>query len=586
MATGDAGLIIAVLVLLLVIGLGLFGAFLCWKLREQHSSINNLQDQLEKLKEYDNHRIINLEKQIKYLKANIQADKGESSEIVDETVTFRQKKISNDDIHVDVDDILPNNPQHQDRLIKPSMVIKIGKDITNAHGHVQLDSQVVAIAQNNYKHKTKSKNLIGIDEMDFVLKEGDKFFMSETTRRQTIYNGRPTSVLINESSFHEEKGKSEKGIFVHKTLGKSGGVLQVLGIQLVIPSDALTEDTQLTVGVTWDASIYPSLTKQSSLLSPVVVCQPAVKFLKPVILSFPHCAVHEKENWILKVLNRENDLHCKNDEWRDLDEENAGDIDINNNKVVLKLRHFTLYAVVGESLEGKTAAKAVKLLAFTSPLQRDKMFTVRIYCINNYDEIKDIKKEAMKLNEKQADVLQPLFIRDNDEDVTVSLMNVSKGWKTDGEKSQNIDFECIWHCLSPSCKFLFHPETTVNKIVCDFNYNQHSSTKVRSLKVAQEQIQFLPLALKENVGPEYTLLQKMILKLDPKSDNDYRILAEKIGYTYEQIKWLETQDSPTEILLDKWISGGKLVSDLKGHLSDIGRLDVLSEIEEYESSIA
>lgn len=98
--------------------------------------------------------------------------------------------------------------------------------------------------------------------------------------------------------------------------------------------------------------------------------------------------------------------------------------------------------------------------------------------------------------------------------------------------------------------------------------------------------QFLPLALKENVGPEHTLLQKMILKLDPKSDNDYRILAEKIGYTYEQIKWLETQDSPTEILLDKWISGGKLVSDLKGHLSDIGRLDVLSEIEEYESSIA
>ncbi|CAC5372053.1 UNC5 [Mytilus coruscus] len=568
MATGDAGLIIAVLVLLLVIGLGLFGAFLCWKLREHHSSISNLQDQLEKLKEYDNHRIIDLEKQIKFLKANIQADKGEFSEIVDETVTFRQKKISNDDIHVDVDNILPNNPQHQDCLIKPSMVIKIGKDITNAHGNVQLESQVVAIAQNNYKHKTKSKNLVGIDDMDFVLKEGDKSFMSETTKRRTINNGRPTSVLINESTFTREKEILKK----------------VLGIKLVIPSDALTEDTQLTVGVTWDASIYPSLTKQSSLLSPVVVCQPAVKFRKPVILTFPHCAVNEKENWMLKVLNRENDLHCKNGEWRDLEEENAGDIDISDNKVVLKLRHFTLYAVVGESVEGKTAAKAVKLLAFTSPLQRDKMFTVRIYCINNYDEMKDIEKETVKLNEKQADVLQPLFIHDNGEDVTVTLINVSKGWKTDGGKSQNIDFECMWHCLSPSCKFLFHPEKSVNKIVCDFNYNQHSSKKVRSLKVVQEQIQFLPLALKENVGPEHTLLQKMILKLDPKSDNDYRILAEKIGYTYEQIKWLETQNSPTEILLDKWISGGKLVSDLKGHLSDIGRFDVLSEIEEYESS--
>lgn len=68
----------------------------------------------------------------------------------------------------------------------------------------------------------------------------------------------------------------------------------------------------------------------------------------------------------------------------------------------------------------------------------------------------------------------------------------------------------------------------------------------------------------------------MVVLLDPKSDNDSRLLAEKIGYDYSEIKWLETQQSPTETILEKWISDGKCLSDLKTYLLEMGRLDVVS----------
>jgi hypothetical protein len=59
------------------------------------------------------------------------------------------------------------------------------------------------------------------------------------------------------SSTPNTQGLSEEGIFVHKTLTKYGGVLELLGIKLFVPSGALTEDTLITLGVTWRFSVYP-----------------------------------------------------------------------------------------------------------------------------------------------------------------------------------------------------------------------------------------------------------------------------------------------------------------------------------------
>lgn len=95
--------------------------------------------------------------------------------------------------------------------------------------------------------------------------------------------------------------------------------------------------------------------------------------------------------------------------------------------------------------------------------------------------------------------------------------------------------------------------------------------------------QISPLALKRHPGTQRKVMKDLILKLDIKGERDYRLLAEKIGYSFEQIRWLEQQNcpkSPTEIILEKWIGDGRGLHELKPHLHQMGRLDAVSAIED------
>ncbi|CAC5372052.1 unnamed protein product [Mytilus coruscus] len=480
------------------------------------------------------------------------------------------------------------------RSIGPQFTISIRKkantsissdETANVYGHVQPDSQVVAIAQSYYKEKTNSVDIVGIDDMDIINHRQKKKYILE---RQNAID-RPTSLLfVNPQTSCDDNNLPQQGAFVHRLVKKAGGDLTVLGVRLEIPYGALEEDTHVTLGITWDSSLYPQLTKSCTMLSPVVVCQPSIQFLKPVKLSFPHSAVSHEKDWKLFVYYRENDIQETNTEWKKLDSDETCKTEISKYQVVLYLNHFTLYTLIGESLEGRTAVKAVKLLAFTTPFQISRMFTVRIYCINNYEddsaEMKNILKSSKELNEKQADVPQPLFIQDNGEDILVSLSKLSNGWQNDGNMCQMIDFKSVWNSLSPSCKFLIHPSGhSERKIVCEFTYSQNPSEKERTLKVSDEYIEISPLALKRHPGTQRKVMKDLILKLDIKGERDYRLLAEKIGYSFEQIRWLEQQNcpkSPTEIILEKWIGDGRGLQELKPHLHQMGRLDAVSVIED------
>lgn len=351
--------------------------FLCKKAFDNHKRINDLEDKIEKLQ------------QGRY------KEEADNFTVGDETVVRRVKE-KNEDSAIDVRELSSggDNPsdhdthaQDHDSSIDSTVTILCQKEIMHVHNHANPGTEVVAIAQKHYKEKTKCNYYVGIDEMDFTFNTKDKEMMTDSSRRQTIYEGRPTSMLLGLSSPTPDiQGLSEEGMFVHKTLTKSGGVLELLDIKLVVPSGALTEDTLITLGVTWRFSVYPKLSKSSAMLSPVVVCQPSIVFRKPVHLSFPHCAINHERDWTFTLLHRPNDIHDDASEWTELPLTDTNKLDIGLHRVVLELNHFTLYTLTGESVEGQTAVKAVKLLAFTSPFQMDKMFSVRIYCINNYDE--------------------------------------------------------------------------------------------------------------------------------------------------------------------------------------------------------
>ena len=367
--------VLSILAFVLVIGLISFLIFLCWKVYQQHLRLNKLEEKIEKLLDakYSN-------------KLNTDLYTFE-----DESVQYRRK--GDNDSAID----LRNNSggsNHTDKTsIGPRLTINIEKEVfevlrketANVYGHVlPHDSQIVAIAQGYYKERTKSQDLVGIDDMDISDHQVNK--SDPTSRQNANPEERPMSVLIDESMPFGINDSKEQGVFVHKTLTQSGGEVNCFGIKLEIPDGALNQSTKITLGISWDVSLYPSLIKSHALLSPVIVCQPSIKFLKQVKLSFPHCAVNYEENWKLTMRFRQNCLHDNDCEWRQLENDDNSYFKVSKHSVELYVNHFTLYTLTGESMPGKTAVKAVKLLAFTSPFEIDSMFNVRIYCINDYDE--------------------------------------------------------------------------------------------------------------------------------------------------------------------------------------------------------
>ncbi|XP_071165784.1 UNC5C-like protein [Mytilus edulis] len=578
-----SAIVIAVLAILLCIGIISFLIFLCFKFVHHHKRLNDLEEQLDKLKT----QVSAVTKQDEYTILN-ESKLRHKEPIHDSAIELRGASGNSSD------NAQPTSGHSSlSSFIGPRYTIKIRKEtakyvrkeITNVYGNVLPDSQVVAIAQRYYKEKTNSSDLVGIDDMDITNQKEEKEIIN--TRQSVILEGRPTSMMMDLDELPDSNRLNEQGVFVHKMIGKSGGDLQLLGIKLEIPNGALKNNTQITLGITWDISAYPELTKSQALLSPVVVCQPSIDFEKPVRLSFPHCAVNHELHWKLTVLCNKSNLHGNDSAWNEIEQNGVHKMEITEHHVVLFLKHFTLYTLAGESVEGKTAAKAVKLLAFTSRFQMDQMFTVRIYCINNYiDESSPEMMTIIKATKdmKEADAPQPLFIHDNGEDVVVELAKLSNGWENDGLTSKTIDFESIWHCLAPNCKYLFHPtEMSSTKIVCDFTYYQPSDKelqpKKRTLKIADEYKDQSSLALKRNLTKDRKQMKSLILKLDPKSDMDYTMLAEKIGYQPEEIRWLEEQKglkSPTEIILQKWIDDGHQLIDLEHYFSDMEREDCVS----------
>ena len=77
--------------------------------------------------------------------------------------------------------------------------------------------------------------------------------------------------------------------------------------------------------------------------------------------------------------------------------------------------------------------------------------------------------------------------------------------------------------------------------------------------------------------------KKLIHLLQPKDllGNDYRRLADKLGYPNDYIKYLESTDEPVKTLL-KEIGNMKIV-ELIPMLEDMGRKDVAEELEEILS---
>lgn len=467
---------------------------------------------------------------------------------------------------------------------KPKFSVKIGQEKANVYGCTPQTSQLIGAVQDYYKATT---GVVVAPETVSMLDKDE----NTRDRRSNVFTGdwktgRTTSMLLdNQGELSETNITNNKALFVHKTIDGSGGNLEVSGVTLVIPKGALSHSTLITLGVVWEEKFYPSLSKKQSLLSPIVLCQPCgLNFNVPATLTFPHCAQNVNDDWRITVLKRGGYLGDSTD-WVLANFNDFNELNITGSEVILKLNHFTLYTCVGESKENKTAAKSVHLVAFTSPPAAGKLFKPRIYCVNNYKtELQDVESMVKKMAPgARISETSDLLVHDTEEDLVVNLAELSPKdrWNLQGNKSEVLSFELVWHCLSPHVTFLMRPrDARVRQIYCDFScYQRGRENLPSSLKIAEERTKSLSPLASCTECPEQELINEVVILLDPENEcGDWRDLAEKLGCDLARIKWLGTQDSPTKVLIDAWLEENRNFSELAEKMIEINRLDVADEI--------
>ena len=85
--------------------------------------------------------------------------------------------------------------------------------------------------------------------------------------------------------------------------------------------------------------------------------------------------------------------------------------------------------------------------------------------------------------------------------------------------------------------------------------------------------------------PLSELIDELIVLLDPENKagsdaGNWKDLADKMGCGLARIRWLKAQESPTKILVRKWIhEKKKSLADLKSLLLEINRPDAAYEVD-------
>ncbi|KAL3873489.1 hypothetical protein ACJMK2_036599 [Sinanodonta woodiana] len=512
-------------------------------------------------------------------------------------VKRRKAKFGNEapitDSAICLSEIDPDRPRRSsalDETIKPRFTIKMRKEEANVFGYTPLVSQMVAVAQDYYMDATMSQDVFPLSKMSIVQRDGTLLTFSGVL--DTF--GRPTSATLEKGDSSEEEVvlSEEKGLFVHKRMDSRGGSLELSGVSLEVPADALVDPTLISLGIIWNENYQPNLSKNEALLSPVVVCKPhGLRLKKSAKLTFPHCAVDISSTWNPRILKRESRSKDSND-WKNISLDDYEERQVVTDKMTLLLKKFMFFTCVGESRAGKVASKAVKFVAFSPGLKRGRIFNCRIYCINDYVEFQNLKSfEREEMQSRVSDSPVPLFIQNNDRNICIELAHLSHGWDCESGEVEELQLDSVWHGLTPHCSFMFKHGNgiTPKEIICEFqSFQKGRSDRRAKLKIAEMQsLTNTPLSVVES-NAESEITRRLVLLLDPKSNteicSDWRGLAEKMGYDQAEINWLNTQGSPTEILIEKWIEKNKSFHELQTVMEEIDRLDAAQEIREVLGS--
>ncbi|KAH9494395.1 Netrin receptor unc5c [Bulinus truncatus] len=418
-------------------------------------------------------------------------------------------------------------------------------------------------------------------------------------------------------------------------LPPEGKPLPTVSVMLTVPEGAIKKGhvEELYMAVCRDDKDRPRLTEHQTILSPVIlVGPPSVQLLKPVILSFQHCANMRQGGWVLSVYKSESPI----DEppyWRRvvvLGHETINSpiyTQLDPNQCHVMTEFLNRYTLIGESVPGGRALKIYRLAAFAPAMPPSMDYSIRVYVVEDtIDALDGVIQVERKLGGKLLDKPKQIPFQDGGNNLCLTIEELSTGWRSKlAANYQEIPFRHIWSGNQNNlhCSFSLElQDRAVAKIACKIQVYQKAILSNRqtliincNLKDSAPSCPGSSNTLKQRTSTVNTasstvssgfhsmvtldpsaqvfrlpshIKAQLCMLLDPPNarGNDWRMLAQALTVD-RYINYFATKSSPTEHILDLWEARHRedtAVTDLMNILRVMGRMDAAAVLEKDNGS--
>ncbi|KAK7500846.1 hypothetical protein BaRGS_00007726 [Batillaria attramentaria] len=225
-------------------------------------------------------------------------------------------------------------------------------------------------------------------------------------------------------------------------------------VMLTVPEGAIKRGhvEEIYMAVCRDDKDRPRLAEHQSILSPVVlVGPPGIVLMKPVILSFQHCASMRQGSWVLSLYRSDSPLD-EPPQWRRLVV--LGHETINSqvytqldpNHCHIMTEYLNRYALIGESVPGGKAVKIYRLAAFAPALPPSMDYSIRVYVVEDtQDALDGVIQVEQRLGGRLLDKPKQIPFQDGGNNLCLVIEELSVGWRSKlAANYQEIPFRHIW----------------------------------------------------------------------------------------------------------------------------------------------
>jgi len=426
---------------------------------------------------------------------------------------------------------------------------------------------------------------------------------SPGSRPHSLYDGEPASCRQSLLSTTLPSGVNPDNLELG-TVTSAGGELALrgAGVTLTVPEGALAAGQQedLYLAVLCDAKDRPQLADDETLLSPVVlVGPPGTQFLKPVIISFHHCA-NLKTAWDISVYASESQPD-EPPHWESvvmLGEETINTpvyTQLDHNRVHVMTESLQRFVLVGEPAGGGPAVKNLRLAAFGPRLAPGSgECCIRCYVVEDtraaFESVLQLER---RLGGRLLDKPKTQPFQSGGAGLCLALEDLSLGWRCKPQADyQEIPYRHVWSSTCPllHCSFSLehvgHVAAREGPLAFSARVQVHqkgSQSRRQMLRVSSSEsgqvsspLPSRPAATPSTVSATNTTgsssggsavvsldsssgrlsvetRQRLCQCLNPPNarGNDWRMLAQMMQVN-RYINYFATKQSPTDAILDLW----------------------------------